>query len=144
MGLLLSLCPEMGPLSFVCSGEKIDAPLLGPGTSGLWDHWLPAQTLCLSWGTGLLLQPLLSGKARPLEAPGGEQVRGTSEAKRRGGKNCPGGLGFMLINQLHRCCEWSLVTRGCLWAAANGYFMAGGAGRKLGFYGLLNINNKLS
>lgn len=50
----------------------------------------------------------------------------------------------MLVNQLLRRWEQGLLTKGCLQAVANSYFMAGSAGRKSGFYGSLNINNKTS
>ena len=50
----------------------------------------------------------------------------------------------MLVNQLLRPWEPGLLTKGCLQAVANGYFMAGSAGRKSGFYGSLNISNKPS
>lgn len=50
----------------------------------------------------------------------------------------------MLVNQLLRRWEQGLLMKGCLQAVANSYFMAGSAGRKSGFYGSLNINNKPS
>ena len=50
----------------------------------------------------------------------------------------------MLVNQLLRPWEGGLLTKGCLQAVANGYFTAGSAGRKSGFYGSLNISKKPS
>ena len=72
-------------------------------------------------------------------------IWGASQRSRQGGterrETLSAGFCRMLVNQLLRCWERGLLPKGRLQAVANGYFMAGSAGRKSGFYGSQNINN---